>query len=172
MVIHDRPKAPKSTTTCRFDLSGGSAYQGPGGDIMRRTRLALLAGILLLPAFAAQAAAPHLGMYLKAYYIDYEIIKDCATRNQLSQKDVDTAKAALAKVEADYLRRDPGIKKDVLMKQAVSNKNTGFKMIYETGKVDLRQYCRASLNDLVGKLQDLETGSTPGKAKPGDQAKQ
>lgn len=139
---------------------------------MRLTKLAVLAGILLLPASAGQAATPHLGIYLKAYYIDYEIIKDCATRGHLSDKDVENAKAALAKIEADYLRRDPEIKKDVLMKQATSNKNTGFKMIYETGKVDLRQYCRASLNDIVGKLQDIETGSTPGTDKPAPQAKQ
>lgn len=142
---------------------------------MRLVRLAVLAGGLLLPALAAEAAPPHLGIYLKAYYIDYEIIKDCATRNQLSDKDVQNAKDALAKIEADYLRRDPGIKKDVLMKQALSNKNTGFKMIYETGKVDLRQYCRASLNDIMGKLQDIETASTQGKdgaSGTGSQAKQ
>ena len=145
---------------------------------MRLLKPIIVASALLLPAFAAQAAAPHLGMYLKAYYTDFEIVKDCSTRGQLSAKDVETAKAALAKIEADYLRRDPQIKKDVLMKQAASNKRTGFKMINETGKVDLRQYCRASLNDLTGKLQDLETGSaqskdktdagsTPAKAKSG-----
>ena len=102
-------------------------------------------------------------MYLKTYYSDFAIVKECAGRGRLSAGDVDVAKAALAKIEAYYLQRDPAIKKDVLLKQAVSNKNIAFKMMAETGKVDLRQFCRAALNDLTGKLHDIEAAPAPSK---------
>jgi hypothetical protein len=125
-------------------------------------RLLFTAAVSVLP-LAAYAAAPHLGAYLKTYYSDFAIVKECAGRHQLSAGDVDTAKAAIAKIEAYYLQRDPAIKKDVLSKQAVSDKNIAFKMMMETGKVDLRQFCHASLNDIVGKLHDIEAAAPASK---------
>jgi len=125
-------------------------------------RLILAAAVILLP-LAAHAATQHLGPYLKTYYSDFAIVKECAGRRQLSAGDVDAAKAAIAKLEAYYLQRDPAIKKDVLSKQAVSDKNIAFKMMAETGKVDLRQFCRASLNDITGKLHDIEAAAPASK---------
>ena len=81
------PRHQEARQPAALTLAADRPTKAPETVSCGRTRLALLAGILILPAFAAQATAPHLGMYLKAYYIDYEIIKDCATRNQLSQKD-------------------------------------------------------------------------------------
>lgn len=130
----------------------------------RRARCLLLAGAAILLPLAADAAAPHLGVYLKTYYTDYEIVKDCVTRNRLSAGDADAAKAAIAKVEAYYLHRDPMIKKDVLTKQAASNKDAAFKMMLTTQKVDLREFCRASLNDLMDKLHDIGAAAPPAKA--------
>jgi hypothetical protein len=118
-------------------------------------RLLLAAVVSVLPP-AAYAATQHLGAYLKTYYSDFAIVKECVGRHQLSAGDVDNAKAAIAKIEAYYLQRDPAIKKDVLSKQAVSDKNIAFKMMMETGKVDLRQFCHASLNDIMSKLHDIE----------------
>lgn len=132
--------------------------------MVRRARCFLLAGAVVLLPLAAGAAAPHLGVYLKTYYTDYEIVKDCATRGRLSAGDVEAAKAAMAKVEAYYLHRDPLIKKDVLIKQAASNKDAAFKMMLTTQKVDLREFCRASLNDLMDKLHDIETAAPPSKS--------
>jgi hypothetical protein len=36
----------------------------------------------------------------------------------------------------------------------------------ETNKVDPRQFCRASLNDLVSKLHEIDAETTPKKAAP------
>jgi hypothetical protein len=131
--------------------------------MVRLAKRFLLAGTGILLSLAAYAASPHLGIYLKTYYTDYEIVKDCTTRGRLSAGDAEAAKAAMAKVEAYYLRRDPSIKKDVLIKLAASNKNAAFKMMLTTQKVDLREFCRASLNDLMDKLHDIESGAAPGK---------
>jgi hypothetical protein len=138
-----------------------------GDDMVQRgARGLLLAGVGTLLSLAAYAAAPHLGIYLKTYYTDYEIIKECTAHSRLSAGDAEAAKAALAKIEAYYLHRDPSIKKDVLIKQATSNKDAAFKMMQATQKVDLRQFCRAALNDLTDKLHDVESGVAPGKASP------
>jgi hypothetical protein len=125
-------------------------------------RLLLAAVVSVLPP-AAYAATQHLGAYLKTYYSDFAIVKECVGRHQLSAGDVDNAKAAIAKIEAYYLQRDPAIKKDVLSKQAVSDKNIAFKMMMETGKVDLRQFCHASLNDIMSKLHDIEAAAPASK---------
>jgi hypothetical protein len=49
------------------------------------------------------------------------------------------------------------------MKQAVANKDQAFKMMKETTKVDARQFCRASLNDLISKLREIDADATPVK---------
>jgi hypothetical protein len=122
-----------------------------------------LAGAGILLSLGAQAATQHLSVYLKTYYTDFQIVKECASHGRLSAGDAENAKGAIAKIEAYYLGRDPSIKKDGLIKQATSNKDAAFKMMQTTEKVDLRLFCRASLNDLMDKLHDIESGAAPSK---------
>jgi hypothetical protein len=119
-----------------------------------RLCLAACAGLLSL---SAQADAPHLGLYLKTYYTDYQVVKDCAAQHHLTDADVTKAKDALAKIEAYYLKRDPAINKDKLMKLAIQNKAAAYKIVRETNKVDLGVYCRSTLKDLIGKVHDIES---------------
>jgi hypothetical protein len=114
-----------------------------------------LAGCVIFVSLAAQAATPHLGVYLKTYYTDYQVVRDCAEHHHLTAGDVAKAKDALAKIEAYYVQRDPSINKERLMKQALSNNKIAYKMMTETQKVDAGVYCRSSLNDLMGKLHDI-----------------
>ena len=72
----------------------------------------------------------------------------------------------MAKIEAYYLKRNSSINKDKVMKQAVTNKNQAFKMMKETTKVDARQFCRASLNDLVSKVSEMTPTLPPKRAVP------
>jgi hypothetical protein len=115
----------------------------------------LIAGCTCLLALSAQAAAPHLGLYLRIYYTDYQVVKDCAVQHHLTDDDVTKAKAALAKIEAYYLKRDPAINKDKLMKLAIRNKAIAYKVVRETNKVDFGVYCRSTLKDLMSKLHDI-----------------
>jgi hypothetical protein len=124
-------------------------------------RLLLVCSGVLLP-LAAHAAA--LSIYLRNYYTEYQVVKDCTDRAQLSAEDAAKAKDAMAKIEAYYLQRDTSINKDKLVKQAVSNKNQAFKMMKETTKIDAREFCRGSLNDLVNKLHDIEADATVKKS--------
>jgi hypothetical protein len=95
-------------------------------------------------------------VYLKNYYTEYQVVIDCAAHAHLTSGDAAKAKAAMAKIESHYLQRDPSIKKDSLMQGAIAHKNVALKMMQETSKVDLGQFCRASLNDLVSKVHDIE----------------
>ena len=124
----------------------------------------LLAGCAMILPLTAVAATQHLGMYLKTYYTDYQVVRDCAAHHHLTAGDVDKAKDALAKIEAYYVHRDPEINKDKLMKQALSNNKIAYKMMMETQKVDAGIYCRSSLNDLMGKLHDIEAGAPAKKS--------
>jgi hypothetical protein len=123
---------------------------------------------LLLVCFAAllplAAYATGLSIYLRNYYTEYQVVKDCTDHAQLSADDAVKAKDAMAKIEAYYLQRDTSINKDKLVKQAVSNKNQAFKMMKETTKIDAREFCRGSLNDLVNKLHDIEAAATVKKS--------
>jgi hypothetical protein len=112
----------------------------------------------------AAHAAPSLSVYLKNYYTEYEVVRGCSDQAHLTAADAEMAKDAMAKIEAYYLHRDSAINKDSLMKQAVSNKNVAFKMMKETNKVDPRQFCRGSLNDLVSKLREIDADATPKKS--------
>jgi hypothetical protein len=125
-------------------------------------RFSIAACAIWLP-LAAQAAQPHLGPYLKTYYTDYLVVKDCADQHHLSAGDVAKAKDALTKIEAYYVHRDPSINKDKLMKLAISNKAAAYKIMRETQKVDAGVYCRSSLNDLMGKLHDINAAGETAK---------
>jgi hypothetical protein len=122
-------------------------------------RLAPLA--ILLP-FAAQAA-PGLSVSLKNYYTDYEIVVECSGKAHLTAADAAAAKSAIAQIEAHYLNRDPSIDKAHLLKQAVSNKNAAFKMVKGQNPIEAGRFCKASLNDLVGKLREIDPDTVAGK---------
>jgi hypothetical protein len=124
-----------------------------------------LAGFAILLPLAAQAST-HLGVYLKTYYTDFQIVKACVAQSRLKAADAEAAKDAISKVEAYYLHRDPSIKKDVLSKQAISNTNAAFKMMNTTNKVDIPQYCHSSLDELVDKAHQIESGATTKKSAP------
>jgi len=121
----------------------------------------LLACCAVLLPMAAHAG---LSVYLRNYYTEYQVVKDCIDREQLSAEDAAKAKDAIAKIEAYYMQRDASINKDKLVKQAVSNKNQAFKMMKETSKIDAREFCRGSLNDLVSKVHDIEANASPKKS--------
>ncbi len=123
--------------------------------------LLLASSIGLLP-FGAYAA-PGLAVFLKGYYTDYEIVLECSGQEHLTPADADAAKAAIAKIEAHYLSRDPSINKEHLLKQAASNKNAAFKMVQGQSPVEAGRFCKASLNDLVGKLHELEPDAAAAK---------
>ena len=130
--------------------------------MVRLTLRLLLACFGLLLPLAGNAAG--LSMYLRNYYTEYQVVKDCIDREQLSAEDAAKAKDAIAKIEAYYMQRDASINKDKLVKQAVSNKNQAFKMMRETSKIDAREFCRGSLNDLVSMVHDIEANASPKKS--------
>jgi hypothetical protein len=121
--------------------------------------LAACAGLL---SFSAQAAT-HLGVYLKTYYTDFQVVTDCANHNRLRPADLAKAKDALSKIEAYYVHRDPAINKDKLMKQALANNKIAYKMMAETQKIDPGVFCRSSLNDLMSKLREIDGDATAKK---------
>jgi hypothetical protein len=97
---------------------------------------------VLLPLAAHSSP---LSIYLRDYYTEYQVVKECNVRARLSADDAATAKSAITTIEAYYLRRDPAIDKTSLKKQAIRNKNSAFKMVMQTDKVDLREFCLGSL---------------------------
>ncbi len=113
---------------------------------------------ILLPL--AQTS-PHLSVYLRNYYTEYQVVKECAVRAHLPTTDAATAKSAITKIETYYLRRDAAIDKASLKKQAVKNKNAAFKMIGTTNKVDPREFCLGSLHDLLDKSHGIVADTAP-----------
>lgn len=105
-----------------------------------------------------------LSVYLRDYYTEYQVVKECASRAHLSSDGASTAKSAITTIETYYLRRDPLIDKASLLKQAIKNKNSAFGMIMQTNKVDLREFCLGSLHDLLGKSHGIVADSTPEKS--------
>ena len=114
---------------------------------------------ILLPL--AAHAAPQLSIYLRNYYTEYQVVRECAARNHLPDEDADTAKSAIAKIEAYYLRRNSSINKASLLKQAIKNKNAAFKMMTLTTKIDPREFCLGSLHDLLRKSRDIVADTAP-----------
>ena len=113
----------------------------------------LVAGSIMVSG-GAQGA--NLSTFLRGFYTEYEVVKQCLKQAQLPPDDAETAKAAITKIESHYLQRDASINKDRLLKEAVANKDQGFKMVGATRKVDLRQYCQVSLNELLTKARELD----------------
>ncbi len=120
-------------------------------------RLLLALCAIALPLVAQ--AGPGLSVFLKNYYTDYEIVLECSGKAHLTPADAGAAKGAIAKIEAYYLDRDPSIDKEHLLKQAVSNKAAAFKMVNGQNQVEAGRFCKASLNDLVGKLREIDPAS-------------
>jgi hypothetical protein len=114
----------------------------------------LVAGAVVLLAQSAWAVS--FSSSLKNFYTQFEVVKQCHERAQLSATDAELAKAAIAKIETHYLARDARINKDALLKAAVANKNEGFRIATRGSKVDLRQYCRATLKELLDKAEEIE----------------
>ncbi|MGA9604198.1 MAG: hypothetical protein ACRECI_06505 [Methyloceanibacter sp.] len=117
---------------------------------------------ILLPL--AAHTSPQLAVYLRNYYTEYQVIKECVARDHLQAADVVTAKTAITKIETYYLRRDSSINKASLLKQAVKNKNAAFKMMSGTNKIDPREFCLGSLHDLLGKSNDIVADTAPEKS--------
>jgi hypothetical protein len=131
-------------------------------DMQRSTSCLLFASLAILVPLGASAAG-NLSVFLKNYYTDYAIVLDCSGKSQLSPADAEAAKGAIAKIEAYYLNRDPSLNKDHLLKQATANKNDAFKMVKTQTPIEAGRFCKASLNDLVGKLREIDPASTSGK---------
>lgn len=113
----------------------------------------VLAG-LVLAAVPADAAIS-LSVALKNYYAEYEIVQQCARRSQLTGEDVETAGAAMSKIEKHYFGRDEKLNKKRLQKQAADDKNDSFKILARSGATGLRPYCQMSLNELLRKAQEV-----------------
>lgn len=103
--------------------------------------------------------SPHLSVYFRDYYTEYQVIKECAARAKLTPEDAASAKAAMTKIEAYYLHRDSTIDKAHVRKQAIKNKDAAFKILDETEKVDPREFCLGSLHDLLGKSREIVAGT-------------
>ena len=113
----------------------------------------LLAGFVVLVSQAALASNSSIS--LKNYYAEYEVVLQCQLMDKLSSEDSDAAKSAIAKIETYYLKRDSKINKDHVLKQAIADKNEGFKIMARSGDDGLRPYCRQSLHDLLTKADDI-----------------
>lgn len=114
----------------------------------------LLAGSVML--LLQGALAGNLSVALRNFYAEYEIVVHCQKHAQVSAGDVERAKVAIAKIETHYLQRDSSIDKDRLLKQAVADRDEGFKIVTRSAKSDLRPYCRMSLNELLTKGEELD----------------
>jgi hypothetical protein len=113
----------------------------------------LLAGSVML--MAQGALAGNLSTFLRNFYAEYEIVLQCQKHAQVTAGDVERAKVAIAQIETHYLQRDSSINKDRLLKQAVADRDEGFKIVTRSAKSDLRPYCQMSLNELLAKGEEL-----------------
>jgi hypothetical protein len=125
---------------------------------MRRGAIGwILAGSVILISQGALGAS--FSASLKNFYAEYEVVKQCQEEAQLSAADADLAKEAIAKIEAHYLQRDASIDKERLLKQAVADKNDGFRIATRNGNSDLKYYCRASLKELLAKAEEVDSSA-------------
>jgi hypothetical protein len=115
----------------------------------------LLAGSVMLMSQGALGVS--LSASLKNFYAEYEVVRQCQEQAQLTSDDAAAAKAAIAKIETHYLQRDSSIDKERLLKEAVANKDEGFRIVTRSGKSDLRPYCRMSLKELLAKAEEIDS---------------
>jgi hypothetical protein len=113
----------------------------------------LLAGCVVVMSHSALGG--NLSVSLKNYYAEYEIVLQCEEQAQLSTAEVDAAETAIKKIETYYLEKDSSIDKDHLLKQAVADKDEGFRIVTRSAKSDLRHYCRQSLRELLAKGEEI-----------------
>ena len=118
----------------------------------------ILAGSLVLMSQGALGAS--LSTALKNFYAEYEVVKQCQEEAQLSAADAERAKGAIAKIEAHYLQRDASIDKERLLKQAVADKNDGYRIATRNSNSDLKYFCRASLKELLEKAEEVGPSAT------------
>ena len=114
----------------------------------------LVTGSVMLIAEGALGVS--LSTSLKNFYAEYEVVKQCAQEAQLTAADADQAKMAMAKIETHYLQRDASIDKERLLKQAVADKNDGFRIATRNSGSDLKYYCRVSLKELLAKAKEVD----------------
>jgi hypothetical protein len=113
----------------------------------------LLAGCVVVMSHSALGG--NLSVSLKNYYAEYEIVLQCEEQAQLSTAEADAAETAIEKIETYYLEKDSSIDKDHLLKQAVADKDEGFRIVTRSAKSDLRPYCRQSLRELLAKGEEI-----------------
>jgi hypothetical protein len=118
----------------------------------------LVAGLAVV---SGGALASNLSTSLKNFYAEFEVVKQCAEEAQLTAADAELAKAAIAKIETHYLRRDASINKERVLKAAVADKDEGFRIATRGNKSDLRPYCRVSLKELLAKAEEIDASATP-----------
>jgi len=104
---------------------------------------------------SGSASAVSLSTSLKNYYAEFEIVLECEVKEHLSTAEADAAEAAMDKIEDYYLKRDASIDPDRLLKQAVADKNEGFRIMARGGG-GLGPYCRQSLRELLSKAKEIE----------------
>jgi len=119
-------------------------------------RLGTRGGSLALSLVLMSGAAfgMSLSAALKNYYAQFEIVLDCEEQAQLTTAEVDAAEVAINKIETYYLNKDSSIDKEHLLKQAVSDKNEGFRIMARSGG-GLRPYCQTSLSELLAKAKEI-----------------
>jgi predicted secreted protein len=114
----------------------------------------LVAGCVVMMSGAALGAG--LSTALRNFYAEYEVVLECQKQAQLTAADAELAKAAIAKIETHYVKRDASIDKARLLKQAAADKDEGFKIVTRSAKSDLRPYCRMSLKELLAKAEEID----------------
>jgi hypothetical protein len=128
---------------------------------MRETKMRLDAWLLVgcVALVSETALAGNFSSSLKNFYAEYEVVKQCQQETQLSVADTELAKGAIAKIEAYYMKRDTSIDKERLLKQAVSDKNDGFRIATRNRNSDLRSFCQVSLKELLEKAEEVEAST-------------
>ena len=107
---------------------------------------------------SGSAFAVSLSTSLKNYYAEFEIVLDCEVKDHLSTAEVDAAEAAMDKIEDYYLKRDSSLDPDSLLKEAVADKDEGFRIMARSGG-GLRPYCQQSLRALLIKAKEIDPAS-------------
>jgi hypothetical protein len=139
--------------TVSYNQGAASFSTNEGNQMRLAARGWLVAGCVVLTSQSALGA--NLSAWLRNFYTQYEVVKQCQEEAQLSSGAAESAKAAIAKIETYYLQKDASIDKEQLLKEAVANKNDGFRIATRNTNSDLKSYCRASLKELLAKAEEV-----------------